>query len=77
MRVRVYAPGYIDHAALNPDGFIELAEGATVSQLLKKLKVPLPLRAITGVSVNYQQVPASTRLEDGDTVTFLVPLPGG
>ena len=77
IHVRVYAPGFIDHEALDADGFIELAEGDTVGGLYKKLRVPFALRLVMACSVNYEQVKVSTPLNDGDVISFLFPIAGG
>ena len=77
IRVKVYAPGFVNHNSIDPDGFIELTEGDSVGSLYKKLKLPVPLRLIIACSVNYSQAKINTRLKDGDIVTFLFPITGG
>jgi hypothetical protein len=54
IKIRVYAPGFINHDAIDPDGFINLEEGDSLGVLYRKLKVPLPLRPILVCSVNYE-----------------------
>ena len=77
IRVKVYAPGFVSHDSIDPDGFVELAEGDSVGTLYKKLKLPIPLRLVIACSVNYGQAKRNTRLKDGDIVTFLFPIAGG
>jgi len=77
IRVRVYAPGFINHESLDEDGFIELTEGCTVGGLCKRLKVPFTIRLVMACSVNYEQAKFSTPLKDGDVVSFLFPIAGG
>jgi molybdopterin converting factor small subunit len=77
IKVRVYAPGFINHDSIDLLGFVELNEGDLVYELYQKLKFPLPLRFIIPCSVNYEQATWNTKLKDGDTVTFLFPFSGG
>jgi len=77
IRVKVYAPGFVNHDSINPDGFVEVKEGDSVSDLYKKLKLPIPLRLVMACSVNYEKVKSSRKLIDGDVVTFLFPISGG
>jgi molybdopterin converting factor small subunit len=77
IRVKVYAPGFINHDSIDPNGYVDLEEGDSIGQLYQKLKLPLALRFIMICSVNYGQARLSTRLKDGDIVTFLFPISGG
>ena len=77
IKVRVYAPGFINHDALDPDGFVALEEGDTLWQLFGRIKMPLGLRLVMACSVNYEQAGWATRLKDGDVVSFLFPIAGG
>lgn len=71
MLVRVYAPAFCDHDLINDKGCVELNEGTTLRGLLKKLKMPILLRKMPIVFVNYDRVKASTVLKDGDTVSIM------
>jgi molybdopterin converting factor small subunit len=77
MRVRVYAPAFIDHTAFDAGGFVELPQTASVGDLYRILKISLPLRLVLACSVNYEQAKTSTKLKDGDVVSFLFPISGG
>lgn len=54
-----------------------LTEGASVKDVLKKLGIPMVLRRLPLVAVNYEQVKVGTELKDGDVVSLLGPLSGG
>ena len=77
IKILVYAPGFVDHSHINPDGGVLLDQGATLNDLYKLIKLPLPLRLSVFCSVNYEKARWSTPLKDGDTVSFLVPFSGG
>ncbi len=77
IRVKVLAPGFINHDLFDQNGFVQLSDGDTLGSLLKILKVPLPLRISHFLRVNYERVHLDTRLRDQDIVTFLFPLSGG
>ncbi len=77
LKVKVYAPGFINHDSIDPDGFVDLKEGASIGTLYQELKVPLPLRLILVCSVNYELGQLSTKLKDGDIVSILFPVSGG
>lgn len=77
IRVKVLAPALISHDRFDKDGYVHLSDGDTLGSLLKLLKAPLPLRFSHFLRVNYERVPLSTKLHDGDVVTFLFPLSGG
>ena len=77
MRVRVYAPRFADHSRIDDDGFASLPEGATLNDLLKKLRLPLRFAAVLFCQVNYERAPLTRILRDGDTVGFLTLVAGG
>jgi molybdopterin converting factor small subunit len=77
IRVKVYAPAFVDHNRIDEDNYILLKDGASVHSLFNSLKVPLLYRPFMVCSVNYDQAGPSTRLKDGDTVSFIVPITGG
>lgn len=77
IRVKVYAPGFVDHEPIDASGYVELLEGDSVGILFQKLRVPLPIRYLLPCTVNYQLAPMSTILRDGDIVTVLFPISGG
>lgn len=77
VNVRVYAPGFINHERISPDGFVTLDEGDSLNCLYHKLNMPLALRLWLPCSVNYKLARRDTKLKDGDVVTFLFPVSGG
>jgi molybdopterin converting factor small subunit len=77
IKVKVYAPSFIHNEIPDGDGYVTLPEGATLNDLYKKLKLPLPLRLNFLFSVNYEQAHGDTQLKDGDVVSFLFPVSGG
>ncbi len=77
MNIRVYASGFCSFEHIDDDGFMTLPEGASLNDVYKKLRIPLPLRKILFASVNYEHVKLGTKLKDGDVVSLLTPLAGG
>jgi len=71
MLVRVYAPAFCNHDLIMDNGCVELKEGTTLIQLLRMLKMPMLLRRMPIVFVNYDRVKMSTVLKDEDTVSIL------
>jgi len=71
MLVKVYAPAFCNHDLINDNGCVELKEGTTLIQLLKKIEMPIFLRRMPIIFVNYDRVKLSTALKDGDTVSIL------
>ena len=77
MKVKVYAPLFGDTEALDENGLLELAEGAKLRDVYKKLKIPLLLRNSLVCMVNYEPGKASIGLGDGDIISFIGPISGG
>ncbi len=77
IKVKVYAPSFIHNEIPDEDGWVVLQEGASIYDLYKKLKIPLPLRLNFLFSVNYEQAHWDTKLKDGDVISFLFPVSGG
>ena len=77
MRVKVLPPLGCDRSALDERSWMELEEGATVSDVLRiigcgRLKAKLLL-----VSVNGVRAPLNTRLHEGDVLGFFSLATGG
>lgn len=79
MQVRVLPFGVLKDWLGMPAAAIELAEGATVTQLLDHLSAKRPGAALTGiaVSVNAEFAEPDRILRDGDEVGLLPPVSGG
>lgn len=71
MLVKVYAPAFCSHELIMDNGCVEINEGTTLIQLLKKIEMPILLRRMPIVFVNYDRVKMSTKLKDGDTISIL------
>ncbi|MBU0926751.1 MAG: MoaD/ThiS family protein [Spirochaetes bacterium] len=77
MRIRVYLPPLADPSAVDERGFVELADGSTLGDLLGRLRVPLKRLAASFCVVNYEKAGVRRTLKDGDVVSFFSLLPGG
>lgn len=77
IKVKVYAPAFSSFQHLDDDNFMELSEGATLNDVFRCLKIPLPLRPFLVCTVNYEKAGLNTPLDNGDVVSFLTPLAGG
>lgn len=77
IRVKVYAPAFIQHKKLDADGFATLPDNASLKDLYHHLRVPFLLRPVLVCSVNSEQASQSTPLKDGDTISFFFPISGG
>jgi len=77
LRVRVYAPPFGDHSAIDDRGFVELPEDARLDDLFRLLRIPLRRGAVLFCMVNYDKARLSQKLADGDTVSFLSLVAGG
>jgi molybdopterin converting factor small subunit len=77
IKVKVYAPGFINHEIIDQNGFVELAEDDSVRVLFKKLKVSPLARLIVTTFVNYEPVKMNSKLKDGDVISLMFPVAGG
>lgn len=77
MKIRVYAPAFCDYKYIDDNGFMELDEGTTLSQVLKKLNIPLVFRKVLISTVNYQKEKLSYKIKEGDIISIIGPLSGG
>ena len=77
MKIKVYAPSFCDHSAVDESGTMELPDDSTVKEVYRKLKIPILYRPILVCAVNHEVVKSSQKLKDGDVVNFLMPLAGG
>jgi len=77
MKIKVYPGPFCDSAILDEDGFIEMQEGAVVSDLLRLLKCPVPMKWLRLYMVNYQKARLDTPLKEGDIVSIIAPIAGG
>lgn len=77
MRVQVFVPAFAKIELLDDDNFIELNEGCSLRNLQRKLRVPLIYRPFVSCLVNYEKVSFSTKLKEGDVVSFYTVVSGG
>ncbi len=77
MKVRVYAPTFCSFKHVDEDGYMTLPDGATLSDVYKKLGIPLVFRRLVFSSVNYKREEMNAKLKDGDVISFLLPFSGG
>jgi molybdopterin converting factor small subunit len=77
IKVRVYAPGFINHDAIDQNGFVELDDDVSVKQLFRKMKVTPVARMIVTSFVNYEPAKMNMKLKDGDVVSLMFPISGG
>lgn len=77
MRIRVYAPAFADHGALDEKGFLELPEGAELRDVHRKLKINPLVRPLLLCAVNYKREKPGFKLKDGDVVSFFSVAGGG
>jgi molybdopterin converting factor small subunit len=77
MRVTVRAFANLrDHAPGRRERFdLELAEGATVAEVLAAMRLPPAVQTV--LLVNGRRAEAGTGLSDGDEVTLFPPMEGG
>lgn len=66
---------YLPPGAQNRRAIIQVAEGATVRQVMSHLGIPPDLPNI--LLVNGRQAPDGTVLKDGETLSVFPPLAGG
>ncbi len=77
IKVRVYAPGFINHDAIDQDGFVELDDNVSVKKLFRKMKVSPLARMFVVSFVNYEPAKMDEKLKDGDVVSLMFPVSGG
>lgn len=78
MKVKVYAPAVLcETTALDGDNYLHLADGATVRDVYKALKIPFWVRKLLICSVNHKWEKKSKALKDGDVISFISPVAGG
>jgi molybdopterin converting factor small subunit len=58
-------------------GFLELAEGATVVDALKKMGIPEIRYQVMVPSINNKLEPQETALHDNDVLRIFIPTAGG
>ena len=77
IRVKVFPVYGCDRSALDEKSWMELEEGSTVADALRRIRMN-PLKAkLLLLSVNGERVPLSTQLKDGDVIGFFLPVSGG
>lgn len=78
MKLRVELQGYLDQYSPNDSNApfdFEMADGATVLDLMRKLHIPEEMAAVVVVSDEARD--STHALAEGDRVTLIPPLGGG
>jgi len=77
IKVRVLPPPGWSRKALDERYWIELGDGAKLSDVLAAIRMPSILAKVMFVSVNGAVSKTDTELEDGDSVSFFPIAHGG
>ena len=77
IRVKILPPLGCDRSQIDERGWMELPQGATLNDALKKVKCTRVQAKLLLASVNGERVPFSTELNDGDVVGFFMLCTGG
>lgn len=76
IRVRMTPPPGWNREKLDERGWVELKEGAKLSDALKAIRMPRTVARVFLVCVNGALSKADTALKDGDSISFF-PIPYG
>lgn len=77
MKVKLYAPPICDHTAIDDQGFLDIPQKSRLKDVLSLIGLPRIIRPILIAKVNYEKVPGSFILQEGDVVSIFWPLSGG
>ena len=77
MNVKVYAPGFLTHNQISPEGTVSIPQGATLGDLYRLLSFPEAFRLSFYCSVNDVKASWNLSLKEGDQVSFIFPISGG
>ena len=77
MRIKVFTPLGMHSDRLDERGWMELDEGSTLADALKKLGMPKLLAKTFMVRLNSEELPMNTPLHDGDMISFFSLICGG
>lgn len=77
IRVKIFPPPGCSRSMIDERGWMELPEGATLSDALKRIRCSRALAKLLLASVNGERKPFSTVLKDGDVVGFFMLCLGG
>lgn len=77
IRVKVYAPSWCNIQVLDEQGWINMPEGATLSDVLGRIRMPKLAARLLLAAVNSETKPLDTELKDGDRVSFFAMMAGG
>lgn len=77
MKVKIFPPLGMKLRGVDERGWLELDEGATLAEALKKAGVPRLTAKVFMVRLNSEPQTMSTVLKDGDVIGFFALLCGG
>lgn len=77
MKVKVLPPAGYDRSMLDEKSWMELPEGASVSDALRAIGCSRVKAKLMLVSVNGERAVLNRKLQEGDVLGFFVPVSGG
>lgn len=77
IKVKVYAPPWCRVDKLDERNWLELPDGAELADVLRAIKLSQPVAHLLRSSVNGVVSTPSTRLQNGDVISFFALFSGG
>ena len=77
IRVKVFVPSWCDSRMLDERGWVEVAEGSTLADVIRMIKMSKFIAKVFQASVNGEAVPLTTPLQNGDVIGFFSLMTGG
>ena len=77
IKVEVECTGLLHIEGLGKNGYVEVKEGATIEDLLQRLKVARDHQEFVTAFINGEEKNRFTSLHENDKVTLLLPIGGG
>lgn len=77
IKIEVLAPAVCCFDRVDKQGYMEIAEGTTVREVIKIIKLPLLWRVVSFVTVNNDRVDMNYILKDKDVLSVFMPVAGG
>lgn len=77
IRVKVYAPPWCRVDKLDERNWLELPDDAALADVLRAIKLSQPVAHLLRASINGVVSPFSTKLQNGDVVSFFALFSGG
>lgn len=77
MRIKVFTPFGMAAKKLDDRGWLDIDEGATLADALRKLGISRLVAKALMVRLNSEEKPLNTPLQDGDMIGFFSLISGG